>query len=58
MDPASATIFCQTFQFFVIELKLLRKSSRFLLLGVTNIPLILRFMKKKNYYVQTVKVVH
>ena len=45
--------------FFVAKLKLLRKSSDVLLLGVTNITLVLRFMKSnKFHYVQTTKVVN
>ena len=45
------SIFCQTFECFVVNLKMLRKSSGFLLLGVSNISLVLKFMKSnKGYY--------
>ena len=49
--------FPKLFRFFVVKLTLLRKSSDCLLLGVTNITLVLRFMKSnESHYVQTVKV--
>ena len=42
----------------IVKLKLLRKSSEFLLLGVINITLVLRFVKRNKFYcVQTAKVV-
>ena len=51
--------FAKRFKFFVAKLKLLRKSSNFLLLGVTNIILVLRFMNNNKFYnVKTVKVVN
>ena len=51
--------FAKVFRFFVVKLKLLRKSSDFLLLGVTKITLVLRFMNSNGfYYVQTTKVVN
>ena len=51
--------FAKRFKFFVVKLKLLRKSSNFLLLGVTNIILVLRFMNNNKFYnVKTVKVVN
>ena len=44
--------------FFVLKLKLMTKSSDFLLLGVTDITLVLRFVKSNKFYdVQTAKVV-
>ena len=51
--------FVRSFKLFVVKLRLLRKSSEILLLGVTNTTLVLRFMKSnKFYYVQTAKVVN
>ena len=51
--------FAKIFKFFVVKLRLLRKLSDILLLGVTNTTLVLRFMKSnKFYYVQTAKVVN
>ena len=51
--------FAKRFKFFVVKLKLLRKSSNFLLLGVTNIILVLRFLNNNKFYnVKTVKVVN
>ena len=52
--------FAKIFNFFVVKLQLLRKSSDFLFLaGVTNITLVLRFMiSNKFYYFQTAKVVN
>ena len=51
--------FAKLFKFFVVKLKLLRRSSDSLLLGMTNITLVLRFVtSNKFYYVQAVKVVN
>ena len=49
--------FAKRFKFFVVKLRLLRKSSDILLLGMTNTTLVLRFTKSnKLYYVQTAEV--
>ena len=60
MYPVStAHILLNFSNFFVVKLKLLRKSSKSLLLVMTNITLLLRFMKRsKFHYVQTMKVVN
>ena len=51
--------FDKIFKFFVVKLRLLRKSSDVLLVDVTNTTLVLRFMKSnKFYYVKTAKVVN
>ena len=48
-------LFCQTF--FFIKLQLLNKSSAFMILGVTNVTLVSRFMKSNKFFcVQTAKV--
>ena len=52
-------IFHQIFQIFVVKLKLLRRWIESLLLGMTEITLVLRFKtSNKFYYVQTVKDVN
>ena len=57
--PAPPTHILPSFKFFVVKLRLLRKSSYILLLGVANTALVLRFMKSnKFYYVETAKVVN
>ena len=59
MYPASTTHTAHFVKFYIVKLKLLRKSRAFLLLGVTSITFVLRFKKSnKFYYVQTVKVVN
>ena len=51
--------FAKIFEFFVVKLRLLRKSSEILLLGVDNTTSVSRFMKSnKFFYVQTAKVVN
>ena len=62
MYQASTThtaYFAKLSKFFVVKLKLLRKSSDFLLLDMTKITLALKFIESiKFYYVQTVKAVN
>ena len=51
--------FDKIFNFFIVNLTSLRKLSDILLLGVTNTPLLLRFIKSnKFYYTQTAKLVN
>ena len=51
--------FAEIFNFFVVKLRLLRKSSEVLLLGGTNIILVLRFIKSDKFFcAQTAKVVN
>ena len=55
---ASTTHILQTFQNFCCKIKIAEKSSDVLLLGVTNMILMLRFMKiSKFYFVHAHKVV-
>ena len=57
--PTFAKIFFSFFFFFAVKLRLFRKSSDVLLLGLTNITLVLRFKKSNKFYcVQTAKVVN
>ena len=52
-----ACIFCFVKLFFFVKLELLNKSSAFMILGVTNVTLVSRFMKSNKFYcVQTAKV--
>ena len=58
-STSNTEYFATLLKSFVVKLKLLKKSSDFLLLGVTNITFMLIFKKSsKFYYVQTVKVVN
>ena len=51
--------FLKIFKFIVVNLRLFRKLSDVLILGVTNTILVLGFMKSnKFYHVQTAKVVN